>query len=294
MFEFSRYYQARSIPDAIAALARDPDAVVIAGGSDVLIKVREGKLAGRPLVSIHGIAALAGVSMDADGTIVIGSGCTFAEVTNHPLIQAHMPALGEAVDQAGGPQLRNVGTIGGNVCNGATSADSAATLLTLNAELVIEGPDGRRTAALESFYAGPGRVRLTHGELLTAIRVRKADYDGFGGFYCKYAQRNAMDIATLGCAAHVRLEGDRRTVSDCRLAFGVAAPTPVRCHKAEQTAIGQPVSEALLDALGPAALLELAPRSSWRASKAFREQLIRELTRRVMWRAIERAGGSRP
>ena len=108
---------------------KDPSAVVICGGSDVLVKIREGKLAGCSLVSIHGIRELEGVSLEPDGTIVIGPATTFSHVTNDPLVEAHLPALGDAVDQAGGPQLRNIGTIGGNVCNGVTSADSASTLL---------------------------------------------------------------------------------------------------------------------------------------------------------------------
>ena len=232
MYDIEKIYQAKDVPDAIAALAADPDAVVICGGSDVLVKIREGKLAGCSLVSIHGLKEIAGVRMEDDGTIVIGPATTFAHVTRDPLIERHLPALGAAVDQAGGPQLRNVGTIGGNVCNGVTSADSASTLLTLNALLELTGPDGRRTVPLCDFYRGPGKVDLAHGELLTAIRILKTDYEGFGGHYIKYAQRNAMDIATLGCAVHVKLDAEKRAVEELRLAFGVAAPTPMRCRAA--------------------------------------------------------------
>ena len=190
------------------------------------------------------------------------------------------------------PQLRNVGTIGGNVCNGVTSADSASTLLTLNALLELTGPDGRRTVPLCDFYRGPGKVDLAHGELLTAIRVAKADYEGFGGHYIKYAQRNAMDIATLGCAVHVKLDAEKRAVEELRLAFGVAAPTPVRCRAAEQAARGKAVSPELFDAVSEAAAGEVNPRTSWRASRAFRMQLVRELSRRALKQAIIHAGGA--
>ena len=114
MYDIENIVIAKSVPEALAALAADEKAIVIAGGSDVLIKIREGKLAGCSLVSIHGIPALKGVTMEADGTIAIGPGNTFSEVTEHPLIRQYLPALGEAVDQAGGPQLRNIGTITGN------------------------------------------------------------------------------------------------------------------------------------------------------------------------------------
>ena len=295
MYDIERIHLATSVQDALAALAADPKAVVICGGSDVLIKVRGGKLAGCSLVSIHGLPELTGVAMEQggeeDGTIVIGPATTFSQVTNHPIIVKHIPALGEAADQAGGPQLRNIGTIGGNICNGATSADSAPTLLTLNAMLTVTGPEGTREAAMESFYEGPGRVRLAHGELLTAIRIRRRDYEGFGGHYIKYAQREAMDIATLGCAVHVKLSGDKRVIEEYRLAFGVAAPTPVRCRGAEARAVGQPVTRALLEKIGVWAADEVSPRTSWRASREFRLQLVKTLSGRATEKAIKNAGG---
>ena len=292
MYDIERIHLAKSVPDAIAALTADPSAVVISGGSDVLDKSREGKLAGCSLVSIHGVRELEGVSIEPDGTIVIGPATTFSHVTGDPLIEEHLPALGGAVDQAGGPQLRNVGTIGGNVCNGVTSADSASTLLTLNALLELTGPDGVRRVRLEDFYRGPGKVDLAHGELLTAIRIAKEDYEGFGGHYIKYAQRNAMDIATLGCAVHVKLTEDKAAVEELRLAFGVAAPTPIRCHKAEELARGRKIGSDLFQTVAEAAAGEVNPRTSWRASKEFRLQLVRELSRRALKQAIIHAGGA--
>lgn len=291
MYDIERIHLATCVNDALQALEQDSKAVVICGGSDVLIQIREGKLAGCSLVSIQGLAELQGIRMEEDGTVVIGPGNTFAQVTESSIIQAHMPWLAYATDQAGGPQLRNIGTIGGNICNGVTSADSASSLLTLNAQLEITSSKGKRTVAHEAFYAGPGRVHLEHGELLTAIRIHKADYESFGGCYLKYAQRNAMDIATIGCAAAVKLTADKKSIGEYRLAFGVAAPTPMRCHGVEAKLAGQAVTPEMLASIGEAALSELSPRNSWRASKAFREQLIRELTRRATTQAIQNAGG---
>lgn len=292
MYDIEKLHMAADVSDAITALNADPDAVVIAGGSDVLIKIREGKLAGCSLVSIHGIPELEGVSMEGDGTIVIRPGTTFAHLTADPIIAKHLPTLGDAVDQAGGPQLRNIGTIGGNVCNGMTSADSASTLLTLNATLELTSAGGVRTVALESFYKGPGKVDLAHGELLTAIKIAKADYDGFGGNYIKYAQRNAMDIATLGCAVSVKLNAKKDAIVDMRLAFGVAAPTPVRCHATEKAVNGRALAPELFELVADTAVTEVSPRTSWRASKEFRIQLVRELSRRALKQAIVNAGGA--
>ena len=291
MYDINSIHISQNLEDALHALSGNPDAQLICGGSDVLIKVREGKMAGASLVSINDLPELTGVKMEADGTLVIGPASTFYAITNHPLIQKHVPYLGDAVDQAGGPQLRNVATIGGNVCNGATSADSAPALLALNAQLTIQSLSGTRTESMETFYKGPGRVNLASGEILTAIRIAKNDYEGFHGQTIKYAQRNAMDIATLGVAAMVKLSDDKKTIEEIRLAFGVAAPTPIRCHEAEAAAKGAAPSQQLLNTVGEVALTEVRPRTSWRASEGFRRQLVNELSARGLKSAIIKAGG---
>lgn len=292
MYDIEKYYQAKDVEDAVRALEEDADAVVISGGSDVLIKIREGKLAGCSLVSIHGIPALEGVRMEADGTIVIGPATTFSHITYDSVIQKYIPALGWAVDQAGGPQIRNIGTIGGNVCNGVTSADSAALLFTLNAVLELTGPKGTREIPVAEFYTGPGRTLREHAEILTAIKITRENYQGFYGHYTKYGKRNAMEIATLGCAVHVKLSADNMRISEFRLGFGVAAPTPIRCFKTEETVKGMAVTDPeLYEKIQKGAVSEVTPRSSWRASREFRLQLVRELSVRTAKEAIEKASG---
>lgn len=291
MYDIQKFYQATDVADAIRALQEDTEAIIIAGGSDVLIKIREGKFAGCRLVSIHGIRELEGVCMEADGTIVIGPTTTFSHLTNNAMIQEHVPMLGDAVDQAGGPQLRNIGTIGGNVCNGATSADGASSLFALNAVLVLTGPAGTREVPIQKFYTGPGRTVRDHGEVLTAIRIRKEDYAGFGGYYFKYGKRNAMEIATLGCACMVKLSADKQQIEEMRLAYGVAAPTPIRCSVVEEKARGMKIGSELYELVGTGALEEVNPRTSWRASKEFRLQLVEEMAKRALKQAITYAGG---
>ena len=291
MYDIGKFYQAADVEDAVHALVEDPEAVVISGGSDVLIKIREGKLAGCSLVSIHGIKELEGIRMEEDGTIVIGPATTFSHITNNDIIQKHIPMLGDAVDMAGGPQLRNIGTIGGNVCNGVTSADSASSLCCLDAVLVLKGPDSVREVPISQWYTGPGRTVRNHDEVLTAIRIKKENYQGYGGHYIKYGKRNAMEIATLGCAVSVKLTEDKRHIQDLRLGYGVAAPTPIRCHKTEEAVKGMETGEALAQAVGKGALEEVNPRSSWRASREFRLQLVEELGRRAVKQAVINAGG---
>ncbi|MFZ5651981.1 MAG: xanthine dehydrogenase subunit XdhB [Bacillota bacterium] len=290
MYDIAEYFEAGSVEEAVDLLRANPAARLIAGGSDLLIKIRKGKIPEAILISIRRIPGLKGVSLEGDGSIVIGSCTTFSQITSHPVIQEKVPVLGEAVEKVGGPQIRNVGTIGGNICNGAPSADSAPTLLALDAMLRIQGADGLRVASIRDFYKGPGKVGLSRDEILTAIVITPENYRGFGGHYIKFAMRNAMDIATLGCAVTCRLR-DKKIVEDFRLALGVAAPTPVRCPRTEELVKGKIFSEELLLEAGKTAVTEVSPRTSWRASREYRLQLVEELSKRAFIKAFANAGG---
>lgn len=291
MYDISQISEAASIDDAIAKLCEYPKAVLICGGSDVLIKIREGKLAGCSLVSIHNVSELKGVTMEADGTIIIKAATTFSHIANDPIVQKHLNMLSHAVELVGGPQVRNIGTIGGNICNGVTSADSASTLFTYNAVLKLRGPKGERLVPIQDFYVGPGKTIREHDEVLTEIRIAKEDYDGFYGCYIKYGKRNAMEIATLGCAANVKLMEDQQYIKELRLSFGVAAPVPIRCRLTEQVVSGMKISYELFEVISEQVFIEVNPRTSWRATKEFRLQLIKELSRRAVKHAIIYAGG---
>ena len=236
--------------------------------------------------------ALKGVQLLADDTLCIRPCTTFAHLTNDPLIQKYIPMLGLAVDQVGGPQIRNMGTIGGNICNGVTSADSASTLFTYNASLELSSQSGIRRLPIQSFYTGPGRVALEPTEILTAIYISPENYRNFNGHYIKYAMRHAMDIATLGCAVNVKLDATKDHIEDVRLAFGVAGPTPMRCFGAENAIKGCPLTSHTLTVFSETALSEVNPRTSWRATKDFRLQLVNELSKRALIEAIHLGGGS--
>jgi xanthine dehydrogenase FAD-binding subunit len=290
MYDIESLYEATSVDDACRALAEDPKAIVIAGGTDVLVKVRGGKLAGAHLVSIHGLNdELDGVRLADDGTVEIGPITWFHHVTTSPVIQATVPTLGEACDTPGGPQLRVSGTIGGNVCNAATSADTASTLFAYGALLDVRSVRGERTIPIEQWYAGPGRSTKERDEVLVRIRIPRDHYEGFTGHYFKYGKRRALEIATMGCCCLVKLGADKSTIDDIRLAFGVAAPTPIRATNAEDAVRGLPVSEAV-EKIGELAQADTHPRDSWRASKAFRLQLIGEMSRRSLVEAARKGG----
>ena len=272
MYDIKALYEAESVNHAIQLLLEHPEAQIIAGGSDVLVQIREGKRAGKELVSIYGLDELRGVSFEEDGAIRIGSLTSFSHITKDPIIQAHINVLGQAVDQVGGPQIRNIGTIGGNTCNGVTSADSASTLFAWDAIIEITGPEGVRRIPIQDFYIKAGQVDLRPGELQTAIVIPKAAYEGYEGHYIKYAMRNAMDIATTGCSVNVKLSADKSTMEDVRIAYGVAGPVPMRAVTAEARAKGKPTTKAEIKAFAQAVLEDINPRDSWRAAKDFRQR----------------------
>lgn len=293
MYDIENYYNAKSVGEAAALLKEHPYTRIISGGSDVLIKIREGKMAGTSLVCIRDIKEIQGVSKKDNGDIYIGAGTTFSHITNDPIIQECIPVLGEAVDQVGGPQIRNIGTIGGNICNGAVSADSAPTVFSLNALLCIEDGNGGRTVPVKEFYLGPGRVDLKRGEILTHVIIPAKEYQGYHGHYIKYSMRKAMDIATLSCSVVSRVDTEKNILEDVRITFGVAAPVPFRCEKTEAALKGMSVSEELYQTIEESVRQEISPRDSWRASREFRLQIGGEIAKRALIRTVELAGGDR-
>ncbi|MDR7810656.1 xanthine dehydrogenase subunit XdhB [Lacrimispora sp.] len=291
MYDMKALYEANTVEEAVKLRMEHPEAQIIAGGSDVLIQMREGKRAGKELISIYMIDEMRGVKLDEEESIRIGSLTSFSHITKDPIIQEYINVLGEAVDMVGGPQIRNIATIGGNTCNGVTSADSASTLFAWDAVIELTGPEGIRRIPISDFYIKAGTVDIREGELQTAVIIPKKSYEGYKGHYIKYANRNAMDIATTGCSVNVKLSEDKKTVEDIRIAFGVAGPIPMRTKSAELLAKGQPVSKELAEAFGKEILEDINPRDSWRASKDFRKHIAVEMATRCFIESVKLSGG---
>ena len=293
MYDIENYYNAKTVSEAVELLTEHPDARIISGGSDVLIKIREGRMAGTSLVSIRDIEELKGIEKKDSGDIYIGAGTVFSHITADPIIQECVPVLGEAVDQVGGPQIRNIGTIGGNICNGAVSADSVPTVFSYNSLLHIANAEGSRVVPVREFYLGPGRVALKQGEVLMHVVIPRTEYEGYHGHYIKYSMRNAMDIATISCSVVSKVDQQAGVIEDVRITFGVAAPVPYRCTKAEEALKGMKIEESLYEKTAQLIREEINPRDSWRASRAFRLQIGGEIAARALRRTVELAGGDR-
>ncbi len=289
MFDIKEYKKANSVKEALALLAENKDAKLVAGGTDILIKLREGKEVFSSLIDIHGLEELKFVELTGDGDVRIGSGMTFSLLAENKTILKHTPIIAICASTVGGPQIRNVATIGGNLCNGAISADSIGGLLVLDAILEIEGMNGAKNIPITEFYLGPGKVSIAHTEILKSIIIKKPNYENYGYHYYKYAPRNAMDIATIGCAVACKINED--IIENFKIAFTVAAPTPKRCSAAENFAKGKKVSEETIKNIASIVIKDLNPRDSWRAPKDFRIHIIKTLAKRVAEKALENAGG---
>ena len=292
MYDMKEYYESESVQDAVRLRLAHPQAHIIAGGSDVLVQMREGKRAGVELISIYMLDELRGVSIDEEENIRIGSLTSFSHITRDPIIQKYINVLGEAVDQVGGPQIRNIGTIGGNTCNGVTSADSASTLHAWEAIVELTGPNGTRRVPIKDFYLKAKVVDIRDGEIQTAILIPKASYENTYGYYIKYAMRNALDIATNGCSVNVRLSADKKTFDRVRVAYGVAGPIPMRAPHAEEFLNGKAVTMENVETFAQKVLEDINPRDSWRASKALRQHVAVESAKRCIIESVKRAGGA--
>ncbi len=290
MYGVKKVFIPRHLAEALEILAADETVWPLAGATDVLVKMRHSQMKGVSLLSLTGLGELKGIEELDNGDIAIGAGSTFTDIAECELIKTRVPMLKTAALSMGGPQIQNVATIGGNVCNGATSADSAPSLFALGAVLELVSAKGSRTVPITEFYAGPGKVKREAGELLVRIILPVGGKKNWAGVYIKMSTRKAMDIAILGSAAVCELAGDGK-VEKAAIAMGVAGPTPLRFTEAEQLLCGQKLTPALLAQAGKAAVNASNPRTSWRASKEYREALIEELSQRAFKQAFEEAGG---
>ena len=286
MYDMKALYEAHSVEEAVRLRLEHPEAQIIAGGTDVLVQMREGRRAGKELISIQKVDEIRGICMDEQENIRIGSLTTFSHITHDPIIIERINVLGEAVDMVGGPQIRNA-------CNGVTSADSASTLHAWEAIIELTGVNGKRYLPIKDFYikAGTVDINVAEGEIQTAVLIPKASWENTKGFYIKYGMRNAMEIATTGCSVNVRLSEDKKTFDRVRIAYGVAGPVPMRAPSAEAVVNGQPVTMENVEAFSRAVIEDINPRDSWRASKAFRKHIAVEMAKRALIESVKRCGG---
>ena len=277
----------RSVDDCLKVLTgRGSDAKLVAGGTDLLPQLKNGLLKPVTVVDLSGVAALRAVrSANGDG-LRLGAAVTARAVELDANIRASYTALAESGALVGSVQVRNLATVGGNLCNAAPSADMAPPLLALDAEAVVVGPKGERRVPLASFFLGVRKTVLAADELLLELVV-PAPGPSSGGHYLRHTPRRELDIAVVGVASQLTLSGD--VCRKARIALASVAPTPVRATAAEAVLVGQAVTPQVIERAADLAVEAARPISDQRGSADFRRHLVRVLTRRTLTTALERA-----
>ena len=284
-----KYEAPTSTKDAVALLTKNKgSAYVLAGGSDLLVRLKGGFIEPDLIVDIKRIGAMQEIKKTASG-FRIGAAVPCAAMGESQALNKAWPGVVEAAKLIGSDQVQGRCTVTGNLCNASPAADSVPALVTARAKAVVVGPKGRRTVAVEKIPAGPGRTTLTKGELIEAITL-PAPKPKTGDAYLRFTPRTEMDIAVCSAAVSVTL-GKGGVVEEARVALGAVAPTVVLVPAAAKAIIGTKLDAAALDALAAACRAACSPIDDKRGTVEFRTDVAGVLAKRAAKVAYQRAGG---
>lgn len=282
-----QYHQPESLEEAVDSLGEyGPTAAVLAGGTALLIDIKNGELSPEHLVSLWGIPGLSTIHLNGD--LKIGALTTITELAQKLAGQRPLLALREAALLLGGRQIQNVATVAGNICKASPGADMVPPLLCLDAQLGLIGPDGQRVVPLDGFLTGPDQTAIRPGEILREITVPAIPARS-GTAFVKIMRRRAIDCSIVAAAARVTLAQDGKTCLEARLAVGAAAPNPFRATEAELLLTGQEITPGLAQQAAQLAREASSPVSDVRASADYRRLLVEALVKQALLQAIERA-----
>jgi CO/xanthine dehydrogenase FAD-binding subunit len=279
------YLAPTALKEAVEILAEKPETLPLAGGTDLLVQIRERHRQVSALMSLKRVREVH--EYKNNGMFAIGSAVKVGRIASDPWMQQNYSALAAGAGLIGSVQIQNMASIGGNICNASPSADTAPPLLALDARLLIASAQGERTLPLAEFFLGPGKTALQPGELLKAILLPNP-VSHSGSFYYRHTPRARMDIAVVGSAAMLVLDENGK-VAEARIALGAVAPTPIRAREAEALLVGEAPSEELF---ARAALLSKAaalPIDDLRSSADYRRHLVEVYTQRALRQAFMRA-----
>ena len=286
------YLAPRSVTAVCDALAEYPgETRLLAGGTDLILQMRRREIAPRYIIGLKGVSELAFIREQADGEIAIGAMTTIQAIQSSPVIRNKYGLLSETAGEIGSPEIRQAATIGGNLAGALPCADFPPALITLGAKVKLQSKRGERLVPLEDFFLKFEQTVASRDEFLTEIHL-SAPPPFSGGVYVKFHDRHSMDMTTTGVGAFLTLDKESRMFRDVKIALGSSAPVPLRAKKAEVALRGRAFSEEAVDEAASLACEEAEPRSSWRASRDFRLELIRTLTKRAIRGAWEKAVAS--
>ena len=286
------YLAPRSLPEAYAALGNGRTSLMLAGGTDVIVQLREGRKRCDQLIDLKHIPELMSYGFSSDGALEIGAAVPLAVLYEDPEVRRRQPAVVDAARIIGGTAIQSRATLGGNLCNASPAADSSPALIALGARLVLGSQGGTREMAAEDFFTGPGRSALQPGELLLQVRVPALGANA-GSFYHRFIPRNEMDIAVASAGVRLELDASRERIAAARVSLGAVAATPLLVSAAGDALAGQPATREAFERAGAAAAEAAAPITDMRGSIAQRKHLASVLTVRALEGALDRIRESR-
>jgi carbon-monoxide dehydrogenase medium subunit len=268
-----KYFKPRTLEEAIELLTKVRNSRVLAGGTDLLVDLKTGRVSAEALVDVGAIRELRGIE-DLGDRIRIGAATKLQELAESDVIARELPLLRKAVESMGSWQIRNLATVGGNLCNASPAADTAPPLLAYEAELIIVGPRGTRVVPVTKFFTSYRMVALEEGEILKEIVVRKSTWSGWS--YIKLGRRSGFTLSIVSVAVLASTRGE--ILEDVRIALGSVTPTPIRAYKAEEYLRGREVSLEVLKRAAEIAKEEVSPIDDVRASAWYRREMVYRLT----------------
>ena len=281
------YYQPETLKEAYGLMEKHGgDARYIAGGTDIIWRIKQGVIQADALISLRRIAALGGIAVN--GALTLGSMALFRDIERDSAIAEGYPSLTHAVSILANPQVRNIATVGGNLCNGAPSADCAPPLMVMEAILTIEGPGGKREVPIGEFFTGPGETCMDKTEVLTQVKVPQMGPDS-GSMFLKKG-RVSQDISIVNAAASLSMDG--KVCRKCRLAVGSVAPVPLRLPGVEKVVEGQEIDQELLDRVGEMVEDAVSPITDVRSTEEYRRAISGVLIKRAIKGVHEAICGS--
>ena len=272
-----RYQRVADERELLEGLSR-PGAAILCGGTDLLIKMRAGMIEPELLLDITQVESLHGIRVEGSN-LEIGAATLESDIIRSSLVNEYVPLLASVLRQLGSVQIRNRGTLGGNIVNASPAADSAIPLLLYDTDIQIAGPQGERWIHLEDFFTGPGRTTLEPGHFVRALRLPIPDA-GFSAFFHKVGKRNALTIAIASLGTLVRL--DSGLIQELRVAAGSVAPTPLRLREIEGQLAGRVLDHSLIAEAHELGMNSISPISDVRASADYRKNVIGDLLARAL------------
>jgi len=280
-----KYLRPKNLEEALNLLDKyGEQAKLLAGGTDLIVKMKDRVIEPKYIIDLSNLKELRFISKE-NGVIRVGALTTLREIETSPLIQDHVCVLSDAVGKMASWQIRNLGTIGGNLCNASPAADTAPPLLILEAKLKLNSPEGERIVPVEQFFTGPGETILKNNELLTEIQIPIIP-DNSGAAFLKLGRRVAHTLSIVSVATLAIVEDN--VFKDVRIALGSVAPTPIRARKTENKFRGLLATEDVIEENCGCVMEDINPISDVRASAEYRKEMSIVLTKRALFEALSR------